>query len=165
VRDLSPEQVEQIYSVRLMLETTAAQALPLPMSETQLAKLVGIQEQHAQAVDHVDLQAIFECNNLFHRTMYESCGNQYLVDLIEQMARRALIVRFHPYADRSFLQQMRDEHWAMIGAIRACDRERLVALICEHVPRAKQRYLNTYDERVARMGGPRPAMKLSRPGE
>ena len=46
---------------------------------------------------------------------------------------------------------MRDEHRAMIAAMRGCQRERLNTLIREHMPRAKKLYLSAREERMARM--------------
>lgn len=148
VRDLTPEQVEQIYSVRLLLETAALKALPLPLDPAALQALIAIQQEHEGAVQRADLRGIFEHNNHFHRTMYEQAGNPYLADLIEQCATRALTVRFHPYMDREFLRKVCQDHWAMIAAIQDRDRARLLALLRDHLPLAKERYLATYREHL-----------------
>ena len=144
VRDLSPAQVEQIYTVRLLLEAAALRSLPLPLGPAALEALVAIQEAHESAVERVDLRRIFEHNNRFHQAMYAQAGNPYLAELIEQCATRALTVRFHPYTDQNFLRQVCDDHWAMLDAIRHCDRERLLVLLHHHLPLAKERYLMTY---------------------
>lgn len=150
VRDLTPEQVEQIYSVRLLLETAALQALPLPLDPAALQTLTTIQQEHENAVQRADLRGIFEHNNRFHRTIYAQAGNPYLADLIEQCATQALTIRFHPYMDREFLRKVCGDHWAMIAAIRDCDRARLLVLLRGHVPLAKERYLATYRDKLQR---------------
>lgn len=152
VLDLKPERVEQLYAVRMLLETTAVGAMPLPLDPAALETLVSIQRDHQEAVADNDLRRIFDHNNRFHRTLYDQSGNPVLVDLIEQCATRALTVRFHPYMDRSFLERVCSDHWAMIDACRVCDRARLIALVRDHLPLAKNRYLETYDELLVQGG-------------
>ena len=152
VLDLKPERVEQLYAVRMLLETTAAGTMPLPLDPVALETLVSIQQDHQQAVADNDLRRIFDHNNRFHRTLYTQSGNPVLVELIEQCATRALTVRFHPYMDRSFLERVCADHWAMIDACRLCDRARLIALVRDHLPLAKDRYLDTYDELLVQGG-------------
>ena len=145
VRDLKPEQVEQIYAVRMLLETAAANAIALPLQPEALAQLIAIQQEHETAVANQDLRRIFEHNNRFHRHLHAQQSNPVLTEMIELCAVRALIVRFHPYMDPAFLEKVCAEHWAMIDACRRCDRGRLVTLMQEHLPLAKDRYLDTYN--------------------
>lgn len=152
VLDLRPERVEQLYAVRMLLETTAVGTMPLPLDPAALEMLVAIQHDHQQAVADNDLRRVFDHNNRFHRALYTQSGNPVLVEMIEQCATRALTVRFHPYMDRSFLERVCNDHWAMIDACRRCDRARLVSLVRDHLPLAKNRYLETYDELLAQGG-------------
>lgn len=144
VRDLKPEQVEQLYAVRLLLETAAAGAIALPLAPGALAEMIAIQRDHERAVADNDLRRIFDLNNRFHRHLYAQSGNPVLVEMIEQCATRALTVRFHPYMDRAFLERVCRDHWAMIEACADRDRARLVGLVRDHLPLAKDRYLDTY---------------------
>ena len=152
VRDLQPERVEQLYAVRMLLETAAVGVMPMPVDPDALDALVAIQRDHQRAVADNDLRRIFDHNNRFHRHLYALSGNPVLVEMIEQCATRALTVRFHPYMDRSFLERVCEDHWAMIDACRRCDRARLADLVREHLPLAKDRYLDTYDELVTQGG-------------
>ncbi len=156
VKDLGPEQVEQLYAVRALLETAAVAAMPMPPAPEALEALVEVQRQHQAAVEAGDLRRIFDLNNRFHQALYAQSGNPVLVELIQQCAVRALTVRFHPYMDRSFLERVCAEHWAMVEACRAGDREALLALVRAHLPLAKDRYLQTYDEVLASDAAPQP---------
>ncbi|WP_131116582.1 GntR family transcriptional regulator [Lichenihabitans psoromatis] len=152
VLDLKPERVEQLYAVRILLETTAVEAIPLPLDSAALDMLVAIQREHQEAVASNDLRRIFNHNNRFHGTLYTQSGNLVLVEMIEQCATRALTVRFHPYMDRGFLERVCSDHWEMIDACRRCDRAGLVALVRDHLPLAKNRYLDTYDQLLVQGG-------------
>lgn len=152
VLDLKPERVEQLYAVRMLLETTAVATMSLPLDPVAMETLVAIQRDHQQAVADNDLRRIFEHNNRFHRHLYTQCGNPVLVELIEQCSVSALTVRFHPYMDRSFLGRVCEDHWAMIEACQRSDRAKLTALVRDHLPLAKNRYLNTYDDLLEQGG-------------
>ena len=163
VRDLKPQHVEQLYAVRVLLETTAAGAIALPLAPGALDDMIAIQRAHERAVADNDLRRIFDQNNRFHRHLYAQCGNPVLVDLIEQCATRALTVRFHPYMDRAFLERVCRDHWAMIEACKVRDRARLVALVQDHLPLAKDRYLDTYAD-LPRVGDAPAVVEAGRPG-
>ena len=47
VRDLTPREVMEIYSVREEVEVMAARILPLPIAEDELAWLNELQERHS----------------------------------------------------------------------------------------------------------------------
>jgi DNA-binding GntR family transcriptional regulator len=147
VPDLKPSEVERIYDVRICIELAAIQRLKFPFSQQVVDRLVQIQKSHTDAVQALDRRRIFQANNAFHREIYLQCNNESLVDLIDLMANRALLVRFHPYQQPEFLKIVCDEHWKMIDAIREGDGDRLSELIQVHVPRAKVGYLAAYRER------------------
>jgi DNA-binding GntR family transcriptional regulator len=147
VRDLQPAEVESIYDVRICLETAAAKRMKFPFSTLVVQRIVEIQKQHTAAVEKLDRRKIFNANNEFHREVYAQCHNQHLLELIDLMASRALLVRFHPYQHEEFLRIVSNEHWKMIEAIKDEDRRRLIELIRVHVPRAKEGYLAAYRER------------------
>src|SRR5437868_4994037 len=51
VRDLSPQEVTEIYAVREELEVMAVRIAPFPVAERDIAKLEEIQQQHSAAID------------------------------------------------------------------------------------------------------------------
>ncbi|HTC02928.1 MAG TPA: GntR family transcriptional regulator, partial [Xanthobacteraceae bacterium] len=75
VRDLSPQEVTEIYAVREELEVMAAQILPFPVARGDIDKLDEIQRKYSAAIDSGDLLNVFYGNLHFHRTLYELCGN------------------------------------------------------------------------------------------
>ncbi|WP_160012281.1 GntR family transcriptional regulator [Rhizobium sp. 18055] len=149
VRDLTPVEVEKIYDVRIELETLAVDRIPFPLNDDALEHLTAIQQTHTEAVQALDQRKIFVTNNEFHREMYRLCGNEHLVEMIDIMANRALLVRFHPYQQREFLSGVCDEHWRMIDALKKHDRNALIDLVKIHLPRAKDGYLSSYAARTA----------------
>lgn len=141
VRMLQAVEVEQIYSVRVELECLAAQQIPFPVDPELLRLLAEIQEDHTAAVAENNPRAAFRANMQFHETLFGGCGNPHLVEAIRSFAQKVHGARSFTAADPAFLARSRDEHLAMIEALRAGDRETLVRLCREHLGPARDAYI------------------------
>lgn len=144
VKSYPPEEVEEIYAMRELLELAAVKALPLPAPPEWLAELEEVHRRHSEAVDSHDLRQVFHMNIAFHRTLFRVCGNAYLYATINEFAQKAHGIRFIAITNRDSLIQARREHQAMIDAIRAEDRQRLADLCRQHLLPSKNRYLELY---------------------
>jgi DNA-binding GntR family transcriptional regulator len=140
VRSFSPAEVEEITEVREMLHAEAARRIPMPPSADLLATLAAIEAAHSAAVDRGDLSAIHAENDRFHETLFAACGNRYLAAAIRDHARLSLAFRCHAMADPTLARQARDEHRAMLDALRSGDRKGFVRLCIGHTSFAKRAY-------------------------
>jgi len=141
VRDFSLRDVEEIYELREILQRRAAERIPLPGEPPLVRRLRDIHERHAEAVAAGDLRAVYRLNNDFHNTLFAACGNRHLSEAIAHYAWLAHAIRSYRIADPVLLAQARDEHGAMIDALEAGERERLVRLCVEHITPSKLAYL------------------------
>jgi DNA-binding GntR family transcriptional regulator len=115
-----------------VLHAEAARRIPLPVPPELLASLTAIEAAHAAAVDRGDLSAIHAENDRFHETLFAACGNQHLAATIRDHARLSLAFRCQAMADPALAQRARDEHRAMLEALRQGDREGFVRLCVGH---------------------------------
>lgn len=143
VRYFTPDEVENIYEVRGLLQQRAAQRIPLPASAELLARLEEIHRRHVAAVQSGDLKAVYDLNNDFHDAVFGTCGNPYLFDAISHYAALSHAIRSYRIADPILLQQACEEHAEIIGALRNGDRRRLVRLCVDHIKPSKEAYLRT----------------------
>lgn len=148
VADFLPDEVEQIYGVRQLLETAAATQIPLPLERGVLRHLQSIQRRHDQAVTAGDTLAAFRANNEFHRALFAVCGNAYLSEAIGYFAQKTHVIRSHSIARPEYLREARAQHWAMIDALEHSDRRKLVALCARHLDISRIPYIEAH--RVAR---------------
>jgi DNA-binding GntR family transcriptional regulator len=140
VRSFSPAEVEEITEVREVLHAEAARRIPMPAPPDLLAALGAIEACHAAAVERGDLSAIHAENDRFHETLFAACGNRHLAATIRDHARLSLAFRCHAMADPALALRARDEHRAMLEALRTGDREGLVRLCIGHTSFAKRAY-------------------------
>ena len=147
VRDLTPQEVMEIYAVREELEVMAARILPFPVAETELAKLDQLQRQHSAAIDSEDMLTVFYTNLYFHQTLFGLCGNSCLIETIRQLEQKVYGIRFYANAFPEALEQARRDHLAMIKALRAGSRDNLIALTRSHLKPSPQAYIRAYERR------------------
>ncbi|MBA4333446.1 MAG: GntR family transcriptional regulator [Methylobacterium sp.] len=152
VRLLDPAEVRQIYSVREVLETLAAEQIPLPIAPDVLGPLRALQQLHAEAVAAGDARGAFRANIRFHETLFRACGNPHLVELIQGLAQKVHGARSITAASPEHLALARDEHAAMVEALAGGDRGRLVALCRQHLGPSRDAYIAAVEARFLRPG-------------
>lgn len=144
VQAFSTRDVEQLYSLREMLETSAAAQIEFPVKPEDLEELKIIQSDHDKSIEHNDLVEVFRSNRRFHSKLFALCGNTYLAEAIETYAQRAHGIRFHVLISPAKRRKARDEHHMMIDAITRQDRAALIELCRNHLPASKNAYLRTF---------------------
>jgi len=144
VRAFSSKDVEQLYTLRAMLETSAAAQVTFPVSDADMEELRQIQAKHDRAVAEDDLVPLFRSNQQFHSKLFSLCDNTFLTEAIETYAQRAHGIRFHVLLGPEQRRRARDEHHLMIDALLRQDREALVDLCRNHLPASKNAYLRTF---------------------
>jgi DNA-binding GntR family transcriptional regulator len=149
VRQLTPEDVNQIYAVREILERAAAAQIPLPLDRRSLAAIEAAQTRHDEAVAAGDAKAGFRANFAFHDALFLACGNPHLAVAIEDFRRKTHVVWSYAIIKPEYFRNAQREHRAMIKAIRDGDRRRLVELCAHHLDISRAAYLQTYRMRFA----------------
>jgi DNA-binding GntR family transcriptional regulator len=147
VRDLSPDDVRQIYAVREELESMAARIIPLPVAVSDIKRLEAIQKVHGRAVAAGDLRAVFYSNLEFHRALFGLCGNPYLIESIEQLAQKAYGIRSWSNTIPEYLQRVKRDHLDMLDALRRGHRAELVRLCRHHLAPSRDVYIRAYQQR------------------
>jgi len=153
VRDLTPQEVTEIYAVREELEVMAARILPFPVTKADLAKLDDIQKSHSAAIDSDDMLTVFYANLNFHQTLFGLCGNACLIETIKQLEQKVYGIRFYANAFPDALDRARRDHLAMIEALRASRRDDLIELTRRHLRPSPQAYIRAYERRFGNAGG------------
>lgn len=147
VVDFTPDEVDSLYDVRIILETSAAERTPLPCDPVVAAKLDEIAHRHADAVKNRDYRAVFWLNQEFHEVQYSCCGNPRLAELIGKHARAAQPIRVVKYEDDTHMDQVVAQHFDIIVAMRGTSKDALVAAVRAHLPASAEAYRALYNRR------------------
>lgn len=147
VLDFTPDEVDALYDVRVILETAAAERTPLPCALTVTDTLEDIARRHEQAVKDQDFRAVFWLNQEFHEVQYSCCGNPRLAELIGNHARAAQPIRVVKYDDADHMRNVVSQHFDIIEAMRGTSQEALVAAVRAHLPASAEAYRSLYNRR------------------
>lgn len=133
VVDFSPEEVEQLYDVRAVLQKHAVQRFVLPAEPGFVERLRSINERYRAAIEDGSAEDLFETNAEFHRTLFSLCGNPHLVDAIEQFRERTAVIHGYVIGMPDMAARSLADHDEMIACLESGDRDRLATLCFEHM--------------------------------
>ncbi len=144
VRQLTIEDVNQIYAVREILERAAAAQFTLPLKKQTYQEIESAQRRHDAAVEDGDAKAVFRANFEFHEALFSACGNPYLAAAIDDFRRKTHVVWSYAIVKPEYFRNAQREHRAMLKALREADRKKLVELFGAHLDISRQAYLQTH---------------------
>lgn len=154
VRPLTSADIEEIYALRLLLESYGARAAASNITTPEIERLRAIQARMNElerkiiegASDRLALiRGVTELNNEFHRGIQQASRNRRLLQVLRTVVDIPLVFRsFYWYTD-SELTEAAKEHELIIEALAKGDRERSEQLMRQHISRG----LNTLRREIA----------------
>ncbi len=141
VADLTVEEVEEIYFVRVELEKIAARLVLKHITEKEIQDLKRLSKEVERHLREKTPQMI-EKDSEFHRASFKVCRNRYLSEMIDFLRTKAHIVRFNAWSLPHRIEQSIIEHREMIRAIEDRDLNQLEKLIVKHLTFSKESYIS-----------------------
>jgi DNA-binding GntR family transcriptional regulator len=165
VAQVTAEQAEELFDVRLALESLAARLAARNATPEAVARLQAVLDHARVATDAGELDVLAASNSEFHQLVGAAGGNDYLGLLVAPMARRVQWVFRATVATRA--PHSWTEHTDLLQAIADGDEEYAAVLASAHVAAARASYRRavsggraTSDHAADSSGGygaPRPA--------
>jgi len=160
VTELSVEDAEETYAVRVALEALAARRAAEKLTDQDVAALRDAFDQLAEAQRSGDLHAFIEADHVFHSRLYQASGRERLIRNISELVDRSR--RYAPYAYRAWqpLDAALEAHRPLYEAILARDAEQVERFTREHMSGAAIRLVALIQheaEERARAGAGMPA--------
>lgn len=144
IRGYSPQEVQDLYDLRELLETGAALRIPMPAPQSLVDELVGIQKQHDTANRKGDLYRLYVTNEEFHRTLFGACPNALLGEAIAHHSLQLQPVRMRFLHDEQRRREAGEEHWEIIDALKSGDNKLLARICGRHLTLSKAAYAKTH---------------------
>jgi DNA-binding GntR family transcriptional regulator len=148
LKERSPEEILEIYEVRVVLEAAAARAAAVKRTELDLSRLEAIHQEMAVLAEG-DVDGRVTWNNRFHQALWKASHNSTLEDVISRLISH--LVRY-PQTTLSFpgrWERVLAEHEELLAALRAQDAERAAAIAAEHMTVARDTRLRMYAQESA----------------
>jgi DNA-binding GntR family transcriptional regulator len=149
VTQLSADELQDIYDIRVMLEEMATRlAVPL-VTEDTLTELTSLVEQMEEY--RGDVASFVKLNHRFHLTLYGASGRRHLCELNRMLRYRAqhYLHVFIVEVDLGHLPDTHGEHRAILAACKRGDAEQAAIIMHDHVAqvgRALVEYVRQRDE-------------------
>lgn len=147
VIEYTPDQVDELYEIRLILEKSAAARTKLPAAPAVIAELEDYAKRHEAAVKSQNDREVFLLNRRFHSVQYSCCGNEQLFNLIEEYARLVEPIRVVKYDDSAHMAVIVQQHFDIIEAMKSNSTEAYIRATAQHLPASAEAYRAVYERR------------------
>jgi len=138
VAQISLEDVRDAYEVRGWLESAAAAKAAQVMDAEALAKLeAAIEKLSVEPVTHEGAACAAAADVEFHDLIIKAASNKLAKELIDQA--RAITARAAYFVPPGRYSESREEHKAILRALRERNSEEARELMCNHVKAAANR--------------------------
>jgi DNA-binding GntR family transcriptional regulator len=141
VADLTVEEIEEIYFLRIELEKIAARLVLKHITEKEINHLKKFSREVEKYLREKTPQMI-EADSEFHRMITRACGNRYLSEMIDFLRTKAHIVRFNAWSLPHRIEQSIIEHRELIKAIESRNLSQFEKLIVKHLTISKESYMS-----------------------
>lgn len=141
VAGLSLVELEEIASLRKVLEEFVAQRVQEGLTPTREAELRRIVERMQAAAERREVNRVFELDREFHARLWEFADNAILVAMVEQLRGRLDALLRAATIDRSpeEMPEHAAAHRDLLEAIASGDPKRAKRTMAAHVEDATQR--------------------------
>ena len=118
VSELSPDELNEVYLVRMILESTAARLAAPNMDEERIAILEGLIQELESTTDPDQWLAL---NNQFHATIYQAANRPRMVSIIDYV-RNISAPYIRQFIElREHMDSSRDDHRRLLEACKKRD--------------------------------------------
>ena len=150
VASWSSGEIEQIYELRVLLESFAAQTAAERINDQQCAELRALAGEMQELVERRadDHEAIAQVNDRFHKGVLEACGNARLRDLLGAITEVPLQLSTFRLYSVGELRRSASQHAELVDALTARDGDWARSVMTAHIRSA--RYTLLGGEKAAR---------------
>lgn len=146
----SPDEVDALYDIRMVLETAAAERTTLAAPPEIIDHLTKIALDHEDAWSKGDYRQVFALNLRFHHVQYSCCSNAPLISLIEDYMRMVQPIRAIKYDDPAHMREVIAQHHRIIRSMQSTDQQSYIDAVREHLPASAKAYREFYAKRIDR---------------
>ena len=136
VTGLEPDEVQQIFQIRLKLESYGARraaAHATPAEQAELHRLADVMSAHTPPKTDAEFEVISDANAAFHRTIMLAARSPRLGAMMSLAINLGLVLRtYRMYDDHDMIRQSRHHH-DIAEAISARDPDWAEAAMSSHV--------------------------------
>jgi DNA-binding GntR family transcriptional regulator len=139
VLEISTQDIEEIFSLRQMLEIGALRIGLERMSDDEILEIEGVLSALDENSDNDDF---YRSDRILHDMIVSHSGNRRLVNFVDRIHAQIERIRRISAIRPRRLEKSKQEHLAIIGAIKARNLELASALLREHIDNVRKSSLD-----------------------
>lgn len=136
VRRVDPEQILQVYDMRIMLEEEAARQAAAARTEMDLIRLDGLLERD-RSLNTPDDSTRIATNLEFHAALWTAAHNPVLEDLLKRLSTHLVHAPTSTLSVGNRWEESLEEHAELVEALRARDADKASHHAKEHMTTAR----------------------------
>lgn len=133
VHTLSPDEIKDIWQMRVYLEPLALELSIPHLTAEELEELDEILADAKQAITDGDLKELSLQNTTFHELLYSKADNHLLVRWLDSLSDRRRLVSMHIWNISNHSEGEWDEHRAILDAVQKRDIQQASQRLKEHI--------------------------------
>jgi DNA-binding GntR family transcriptional regulator len=145
VRQISTQDLLEIYPIRAALEGVAAYAAASRIDDATLAQLADLIEVMRDAANHDDHRTVVDTDRAFHAAIVKASGNRMLDHVWQTLRLSITTCVTHSVTHRS-LHVIAERHVLLLDALRARDPARAEAAMRRHIEEASEWILSEHGQ-------------------
>ncbi|MDT8377904.1 MAG: FCD domain-containing protein [Desulfotignum sp.] len=134
------KEAEDIFHTRILLESHALEFVARNMTKTRLKKIETYETAFEKKLQSQNLRGILKYNRLFHQSIFETCGNVIVSEMIDQLRNRSRIWYHYIRGDARHREKSIQEHRDMIDCLRAGNADKLKTVNKTHLKSGYKSY-------------------------
>jgi DNA-binding GntR family transcriptional regulator len=145
VARLSREDLEEVYSLRRVLERLAVQEAIRKANDQHLAAMQSVVDEMARFVEQgVTEQQAAELDTRFHQTLVEAAQHKRLLRSWMELRSQIHLLLLSRTVDKDFREHLVKSHAGILSTIRDRDEARALEFVEDHLKGAYERVLKSY---------------------
>lgn len=152
VADWSRDDIEEMFTLRQMLECHAAERAAHRLTKAQIAQLEAVNHALKRAIDQPvpDVARFLEANRCFHEAIVDAAASPRLGQMLGKLVEAPVVLRTARTYSLDDLRQSARDHDELIAAFAARDPDWARAVMGSHLRRA----FHTFAKAVGPQAGP-----------
>ena len=127
------QDIEDVYAVRKVLEELTVEWAVKRITDDDVRAMAEKCEEMQGYVDNADSARVLACNKEFHEVIYRATGSRFMSQVLRSYKEYIEQTTRPIFYEPKFLQQIVDEHRAIVDAFEKRDTKSAVAAMSRHM--------------------------------
>ena len=127
------QDIEDVYAVRKVLEELTVEWAVKRITDDDVRAMAEKCEEMQGYVDQADSARVLATNKDFHEIIYHATGSRFMSQVLRSYKEYIEQTTRPIFYEPKFLQQIVDEHRAIVAAFEKRDKDAAVAAMSEHM--------------------------------